>query len=141
MSDRLSSPCRGALPVALFNGHREFAVEVTDDNMHPRHQVGKFVIVEIDDLAEPGDDVLLVHADGASRTWRLDAITDSELTVTGYNPPVTKTIARSEVREIYWASTCVDRKVVEHCKIVASTPNNNASRRICTAEESLQAGA
>jgi phage repressor protein C with HTH and peptisase S24 domain len=74
--------------------------------MHPRHCVDEFVIVEDGEKASVGDDVIVVMIDGTTITWRLDAVSDTEITVHGYNPPLTTTIQRRLIREIHpilWA--------------------------------------
>jgi hypothetical protein len=91
-----------------------WTLRITQANMSPRHQLGEYALFEKSEPASVGDDIVVIFNDGTAITWRLDAISDLELTVHGYNPPITKTIERQSVREFWpvmWAQDGIDNLI------------------------------
>jgi hypothetical protein len=78
-----------------------YAAKIVHANMHPRHIVGEWITFDTDQPLVIGNDVFVVFNDGTTITWQLDAISETELTVSGHNPPQTQTLHRSEIRELY----------------------------------------
>lgn len=78
-----------------------FACEITQNNMWPRHAAGNVVLFEVNELPHIGDDVFVRMIDGSVMLWRLDALSDDELTVTSYNPATTETISRSRIQAMH----------------------------------------
>ncbi|QIN60917.1 hypothetical protein SBC1_08960 [Caballeronia sp. SBC1] len=78
-----------------------FVSRVVHANMAPRHKQGHFVLFEKHEPVHLGGDIFVVLIDGTSIIWRLDGISDTELTVHSYAPEMTETVPRRLIKEIY----------------------------------------
>ena len=78
-----------------------FVSRVVHANMAPRHKPGHYVLFEKDRPAQLGDDIFVLFVEGGSCIWRLDGISDRELTVHSYNPERTETVPRQRISEFH----------------------------------------
>ncbi|MFM0059213.1 S24 family peptidase [Paraburkholderia phytofirmans] len=89
-----------------------FATRVVHANMAPRYKQGHFVLFEKHTPAHVGDDIFVVLNDGTSIVWRLDGISDTELTVHSYAPEITETVPRRLIKEFHpvmWSVKGIER--------------------------------
>jgi len=84
-----------------FAHSKSYLGKILCDNMHPRHMADEYVVFDTSEVPEVGDDVFCIMADGSTITWRLDAMSETELTVGGYNPALQYKLPRSSVDALY----------------------------------------
>ncbi|MEM5459640.1 hypothetical protein VSR69_33010 [Paraburkholderia phytofirmans] len=89
-----------------------FVGRVVHANMAPRHKQGHFVLFDKNEPVQVGDDIFVVFVNGGSIVWRLDGISETELTVHSYAPEMTETVSRRLIREFYpvmWSVKGIER--------------------------------
>lgn len=89
-----------------------FVSRLIHANMAPRHKKGHFVLFDKNEPVHVGDDIFVVFVNGGSIVWRLDGISDTELTVHSYAPEMTETVPRRLISEFYpvmWSVKSIER--------------------------------
>ena len=94
-------------PAALSGMKDAFAFYVVGDSMSPRYDEGERVLVEAPRPGRPGDDLLIILANGddevefAAMVKRLVRQNSQEMVVQQFNPPKEFAIERTRIKQVF----------------------------------------
>jgi len=80
---------------------RYAALRMPTNDMRPRIRIGEAVIYDTESQAEPGDDVVILLADGGSVVRELLGITADSYRLKSYSPAAVGALPAARVKAIY----------------------------------------